>query len=111
MLNALLLKLIFSVCLDLNPPMILGVNDAGESFGIEGETVILFCGNDNSDNLDLEFQWFDSEGGVLTLPGLVQPHQFTFDHVVRNQSGVYVCVVSFGEASLSVNTTLIVQCK
>ena len=95
----------------MDPPIILGVNDAGESFGIEGETVVLSCDNEDNAELNEQFQWFDSEGVALDLSGLVGPHRLILDDVMRNQSGVYVCVVFVGDVSLSVNTTLIVQCK
>ena len=107
-------KFHFFYCLALNPPFILGVNAAGESFGIEGETVTLNCSNDDNPNLNEQFMWLDSEGGALDTLGIVRPHNLVLADVTRSQSGVYVCVVSFqggGEVSLSVNTTLIVQCK
>ena len=105
-------NLIFSICLALNPPFILNVNAAGESFGIEGETVTLNCSNDDNPNLSEQFSWLDSEGGALDSPGIVRPHNLVLANVRRSQSGVYVCVVSAGGGlSRSVNTTLIVQCK
>ena len=98
-------------CLALNPPFILGVNAAGESFGIEGETITLNCSNQENPNINEQFMWLDSEGVSLDVPGIVRPHNLVLANVTRNQSGVYVCVVFVGEVSLSVNTTLIVQCK
>ena len=95
----------------MNPPFILGVNAAGGSFGIEGETVTLNCSNDENPNVNEQFRWLDSEGEALDVPGIVRPHNLVLDDVTRGQSGVYVCVVSFEGVSLSVNTTLIVQCK
>ena len=99
-------------CLALNPPFILGVNAAGESFGIEGETITLNCSNQENPNINEQFMWLDSEGVSLDVPGIVRPHDLVLANVTRSQSGVYVCVVSAGGGqSLSVNTTLIVQCK
>ena len=98
----------------MNPPTILGVNAAGESFGVEGEAVTLNCTNDENPNLAEEFIWLDPGGEELGISGIVRPHNLVLDNVTRSQSGVYTCVVSFqggGEVSLSVNTTLIVQCK
>ena len=100
------------MCLVLGPPYILGVNASGESFGIEGETVTLSCNNDDDADLNEQFMWLDSEGGALDMSGIVRPHNLVLANVTRSQSGVYVCVVSAGGGqSLSVNTTLIVQCK
>ena len=44
--------------------MIEGVNDAGESFGIEGESVTLNCTNEDNPDLQEEFRWLDSEQRV-----------------------------------------------
>ena len=95
----------------MNKPFIIGANEAGETFGTEGEAVTLSCSNEDNPNLNEEFMWLDSEGVALDSFGVVRPHVLTFTNVTRNQSGVYVCVVSVGGVSLSVNTTLIVQCK
>ena len=100
-----------SICPVLNEPFVIGANEAGETFGTEGETVTLSCSNEDNPNLNEEFMWLDSEGVPLDSFGLVRPHVLTFTNATRNQSGVYVCVVSVGGVSLSVNTTLIVQCK
>ena len=91
--------------------MIEGVDDAGESFGVEGESVTLNCTNEDDPNLQEEFRWLNSEGVPLDIFGVVRPHVLTFENVARDQSGVYICEVSVGGASFSVNTTLIVQCK
>ena len=111
MLDEAIRNLIFSLCLVLNPPFIEDVNDAGESFGIEGETIQLSCNSDDNPSLNEEFRWFDSKGVALDLFGVVRPHVLTLNNAVRGQSGVYVCVVSVQGTSVSVNTTLIVQCK
>ena len=111
MLNEINRNFKFSLCLVLNEPFIVGINAAGESFGIEGETVTLDCSNQDNANLNEEFRWFDSEGIALDSFGVVRPHVLTLNNVTRDQSGVYTCVVSNGGVSLSVNTTLIVQCK
>ena len=95
----------------MNQPFIIGVNEAGESFGIEGETVTLSCINEDNPNLNEEFRWFDSEGVALDIFGVVRPHELILNNVTRSQSGVYTCVVSVEGVSLSVSTTLIVQCK
>ena len=95
----------------LNPPYILDVNAAGESFGIEGETVTLSCTNNDDADLNEQFMWMDSKGEAFDISGIVRPHDLVLDNVTRSQSGVYVCVVFVGGVSLSVNTTLIVQCK
>ena len=95
----------------MNPPFIEDVNDAGESFGIEGKTIQLSCNSQDNPNLNEQFRWFDSEGVSLDLFGIARPHVLTLNNATRNQSGVYVCVVSVQEVSASVNTTLIVQCK
>ena len=111
MLNETIRNHISSICLVLNPPFIDGVNDAGETFGIEEETVQLSCNSDDDPNLKEEFRWFDSEGRPLDLFGIARPHVLTLNNATRDQSGVYVCVTSVQGASASVNTTLIVQCK
>ena len=104
-------NLIFSICLVLNPPFIEDVNDAGESFGIEGEAIRLSCNNEDDPFQNEEFRWFDSEGVALGLFGIIRPHVLTLPNATCDQSGVYVCVVSVQGGSVSVNTTLIVQCK
>ena len=96
----------------MNKPFIIGANEAGETFGIEGETVTLCCNNEDNPNLNEAFMWLDSEGVALDSPGIVRPHNLVLANATRSQSGVYVCVVSVrGVSPLSVNTTLIVQCK
>ena len=100
------------MCLVLAPPYIFDVYAAGEIVGTEGETVTLSCTNVDSPGLTEQFMWLDSEGGVLSGPSSTPPHVLVLADVTRSQSGVYVCVVSAGEGlSLSVNATLIVQCK
>ena len=95
----------------MNPPIIEGVNDAGESFVVEGESGALYCTNENNPNLQEEFRWLDSEKEPLDLFGTLRPHVLTLENATRNDSGVYVCEVSVGGVSISVNTTLVVQCK
>ena len=100
MLNKIIRNVNFSLCLGLNPPVIDGVNEAGESFGIEGETVRLSCSNEPIGNMFEEFRWFDSEGGLIGSSSIVRPHVLVLDNVTRNQSGVYTCVVSLAGESL-----------
>ena len=95
----------------MNEPFIIDVNEAGETFRTEGETVTLSCSNEDNPDLNELFMWLDSEGVALDTPGIVRPHNLILANATRSQSGVYVCVVSVGGVSLSVNTTLIVQCK
>ena len=110
-LNEIIRSLNFFICLVLGQPFILDVDEAGESFEIEGENVTLSCSNDDNADLVELFMWLDSEGVSLVEPDIVRPLDLTLANVTRDQSGVYICAVSVGEVSLSVNTTLIVQCK